>query len=194
MTTLDLQVSASTDDAYERGNGTFDDTATTIRVTSNSNSSNQFHGACRWDNVTVPAGATIDTAYIEMYVDTTGADDPNFTLYGNDEDDPGAITDILGLTQTTASASYVTTGTGAGWYGSGVEIKTIIQDIIDRAGWASGNAIVLIMWANSDTTENFIFQSYDGTPSNAAKLHIEYTAAATGSMVPKRRTKVYTRM
>jgi len=62
------------------------------------------------------------------------------------------------------------------------DIKTVIQEIVDRAGWASGNDIV-IFWDDFDdrSTHNTsrwrLAYSYT-TPASAPKLYIEWTIPA----------------
>jgi hypothetical protein len=61
------------------------------------------------------------------------------------------------------------------------EIKTVIKEIVDRSGWASGNDIV-IFWDDFEDRSTHASgcyrhaYSYDGGSTYAPKLHIEYTA------------------
>ena len=53
------------------------------------------------------------------------------------------------------------------------ELTTLVQEIVDRPGWSSGNALVLVITGSGTRTA----RSYDGTPSRAAVLEVEYLAA-----------------
>jgi len=48
----------------------------------------------------------------------------------------------------------------------------VIQEIVDRGGWAGGNSLVIII---SGTGER-VAESYDGASSAAPLLHVEYIA------------------
>jgi hypothetical protein len=49
-------------------------------------------------------------------------------------------------------------------------LKTIVQEVIDRPGWKLGNSIAFIITGSGNRTA----ESYDGTSLSAPLLHIEY--------------------
>jgi hypothetical protein len=49
-------------------------------------------------------------------------------------------------------------------------IASIIQEIVNRPGWSSGNSIVIIVTGTGERTA----ESYDGNPNGAPLLHLEY--------------------
>jgi len=53
------------------------------------------------------------------------------------------------------------------------QLAAIIQEIVDRAGWTDGNAIVIIITGTGKRTA----ESYNGNPVAAPLLHIEYIAS-----------------
>src|SRR5690606_32668137 len=55
-----------------------------------------------------------------------------------------------------------------------------LQEVIDRPGWSSGNAIMVIIVGR--TTPNAMFRcvAYEGSSSAAASLHVEYTEPSGG--------------
>lgn len=67
---------------------------------------------------------------------------------------------------------------GGTWYDS-PDISTIIQEIINQPGWASGNPIAL-WWDDYNDRSNHISnccrsgRDFSSLPGNAGKLHIEY--------------------
>jgi len=144
----------------------------------------------RFTNVTIPKGATITTAYLTFRArDNRTGTVVRSKIYGEDADNPSSFShyaDYDGRPRTSAS---VTWDSIPGWSGgndyNSPEIKIIIQEIIDREGWESGNALVTF-WDDhddrSDHNDNATRrgQSYDGSASNAPKLHIEYTPPAAG--------------
>jgi hypothetical protein len=46
----------------------------------------------------------------------------------------------------------------------------VIQEIVDRPGWSSDNAMVLIITGTGER----VAESYDGNSSGAPLLHVEY--------------------
>jgi hypothetical protein len=49
-------------------------------------------------------------------------------------------------------------------------LAAVIQQIVDRAGWTSGNALALI----ATGTGKRVAEAYDGVASAAPLLHVEY--------------------
>lgn len=184
MVTLNLQVGASSDDAKQAADTTMSLTIVFIRILGPAQ-----WGGIRFTNVTIPQGATINTATITVDVEDTVNDDPNENIYGNDVDNAGTFTstnsDISGRARTTAVVEWTATGVGAGTEVS-PDISTVIQEIVNRAGWVSGNAIALIF--DHLGTTNFAFTSYDGSTTLAAKLDITYTVSGA---VAKRKHQVF---
>lgn len=179
MTTLNLQVAASSDDAREAAT-----TVVTLTGTSIAMSAGTIWAGLRFLNVTIPPGSTINTAVIQLNVVDTSNDDPNFDIYGNDVDDATTFLavngDISGRARTTAKTTWTATGVGAGFVAS-PSIVTVIQEIVDRAGWASGNDIAIIL--DGLAAAAFQFVTFDSAAGNAAKLDIDYTAPAAGSIL-----------
>jgi len=148
-------------------------------------------GSCfRFTNIAIPKGSTITSAYIKLYADDswntsngdpiqtkiTGQDVTNAPVWDNDN-----VPDEE--TKTTAAVDWdFTPSTTAGYEHTSPDIKTIIQEIIDRSDWfgvdgaMSGNAIRILIDDNgSDITNSGSFESYDDIPSLSAKLVINYT-------------------
>jgi hypothetical protein len=53
------------------------------------------------------------------------------------------------------------------------ELASVIQQIVDRAGWQSGNALALFVTGSGHRTA----VAFDGAATGAALLHIEYSTA-----------------
>jgi hypothetical protein len=49
-------------------------------------------------------------------------------------------------------------------------IAAIIQEIVDRGGWTSGNALALIVTGSGKR----VAEAYDGVQNAAPLLHVEY--------------------
>ncbi len=188
MVALNLQVAAGNDD------GTFDTSvgtcslsgATTVGIVSFL--SLEWHALLRFLSVAIPPGAVIDSAVIEIFALSSGSSSVTLRrVRGEATDNAPAFTGgdcYTGRTQTVASVPW----TGI-WLGSTVQLSpdlaAIVQEIIDRPGWASGNAMVLFI-NNDDFGSGFKFdniESFDVTPASAAKLAINYTPPLTPGVV-----------
>ena len=104
----------------------------------------------RFQNVAVPQGSTIDSAYIKL--DWEGGEDVNFLVAAVDVDDFDRPTDNTYAahdTETTASVTWNLPSEGSQdsglYFKTSPDIKTVIQEIVDRTGWSSGNAIGIIV-------------------------------------------------
>ncbi len=80
------------------------------------------------------------------------------------------------MTATTASASWKWTQdepwTANAWLES-PDLKSVIQEIVNRPGWSSDNVLVVIYTINTVTFgDERRFWSFDGDPAKAAKLVI----------------------
>lgn len=181
MTWIHKQIELGTDDAYEReGTGMFlaedyvfyGDIDTTK------------YGGTRFQNIIIPVGATIVTAYMEYYPYFTDTGGFNSWFYAEDGANPGTFTSVnnnmSARTPTTTTVPF--TGppvwTANVWI-NGPELKTIIQELVDSYDYSAGAAIVIINEYDLLTTPERAFHSYESNPDLAAKLHIEYTAGTT---------------
>lgn len=192
MTTLNLQVGASLDDCEKCwvAEWTWKDPSTYdyVLVGYEAANSQKYGGGMRFLNVTIPDDAIITTAYLTLCAShTRDVNTVKSRIKGEDVDDAAAFSDMAnydGRERTTAIVDWdaIEAWTADTDYNS-PEIKTIIQEIVDRDGWASGNDLV-IFWddheGRSTATNNCdrIAYSYDGSAEFAPKLHIEYIGVA----------------
>ena len=181
VTTLNLQVASGNDDAHEAETGYgFTVSDPNLLIQAAANNYDRWWAGLRFDGVTIPQGATITSASLQTY--KTSSNDILATIYAEDVDDAddfSTTADVSGRTLTTASATWTdSSGTVSDWVTS-ADISSVIQEIVDRGSWASGNALVVIVAgrANGSNVSGFI-RSYNGDTIYAAKLDIEYTTGA----------------
>jgi hypothetical protein len=135
----------------------------------------------RWQSVTVPDAYINNGTKITFYTQWSviGPNTLRTLIKGIAEDNTVAWSQESRPSQrskTTANVGYNRTGSFAtGWYDS-PEIKTVIQEIVSRDGWVSGNALGIAWEDNaSDLDTCFQIQDYANSTTNAAKLTIVYT-------------------
>lgn len=188
-----VQIAVDTDDGAEFDDATWQVQGTDIDGNRVGNAIGSiFDMGMRWDNVTIPNGATITSATIELFMKfNSGAGDIVTRMQGFDEDDTatfGVSARPSQRTQTTALVDRTYTNAGD-WvdetYLALDDVTAIVQEIVDRGGWVSGNAIGFVLKDNgSAANERWQFQDYGRSAGDAAKLTIIYAAGATITSVP----------
>lgn len=135
----------------------------------------------RFPNVQVPAGATIVAAYLHMIAEddyTSGTTDT--VINGEDVDDAAQFTagsansDITGRTPTTATVNWGIPGILWRDVVISPDIKDIVQEIVDRGGWASGQAMALIISGSDADLRRFLSTDSNLAGFNGASLEIIY--------------------
>lgn len=101
----------------------------------------------RFTGVEIPQGAKIDSAFLEFYSHEAESDTAKVTIYGEASDNPVTYDMdnlILSRPKTKASYNWVVTEEWPIWTKFRTpDITPIIQEIIDRQGWKSGNALAI---------------------------------------------------
>jgi len=170
-----VRVSASTDDAEEKSDGKMTLTSTDLELT-RASSTQQI--GMRFNGLTIPNGATITSAYIQFQVDETTSETTNLTISGEDVDNSTTFTTTAyDITNRTTTGEYVdwsvpawSTEDEVGDDQKTPDLKTIAQEIVDRAGWSSGNSMSFIVTGDGKR----VAESYDGDSSAAPLLTITY--------------------
>ena len=175
--TFEGRVATSSDDAEERvSNGNVNLTSSDLELISDG--SNAQLVGMRFTNVTVPNGATIANAYVQFQVDETNSGGTNVDVQGQAIDDAPTFTNsnsnISSRSLTTATVPWApvswTTVGDAGPDQQTSDIASVIQEIVNRPGWVSGNDIVIVLTGSGERTA----ESYNGVSAAAPLLHIEY--------------------
>ncbi len=130
----------------------------------------------RFTNLPIPNGETIIRAWIQFTADETQSDSTNLTIRGQASDDvPVFVSSLFSLSsrpRTTASVSW----TPLPWDIEGetgarqrtADLSPVIQEIVNRPGWVSGNAVALFISGTGHRTA----EAFDGG-SPGATLHVE---------------------
>jgi MSHA biogenesis protein MshQ len=187
VSTLTVQISATTDDARNiNGNGTFNSNNTTYRL-GNDAGTDVWIG-WRWLNITVPQGATINSATLDLFSAQTGVGTTALAIfYGEKVANPVTFSNTTankpeGRARTTASVAKsfnVANFNSASSFGLDlVDVTTLVQEIVNQATFASGNALVLVGHDNGSSASNNIgITNWEATGNlKGAKLNIDYTA------------------
>ncbi len=173
--TLNVQVAASTDDAEEKPTGGMRLGSSDLELVTDG--APQTVGI-RFTNLTIPPGATIVNAYVQFTVDQVNSEPTALTIKAQASDNPPTFADTKHDISSRSLTSQSVTWSPAPWLTkreSGPNQRTpnlapLIQAIVNRSGWASGNALVLIITGSGVRSA----EAFDGVPASAPILHIEY--------------------
>ncbi|HYJ66186.1 MAG TPA: hypothetical protein VEX15_00830 [Nocardioidaceae bacterium] len=173
--TLNIPVRLGSDDAEERYNGEVLPSSSDLDITADGSRFMTAVGL-RFTNVTVPQGATLTNAYIQFTADETGTDTANLTLRAQAADNPPtfqATTTNLSTRPTTAGSvawappAWTTVG-AAGTAQRTPNLASMLQAVVNRAGWVQGNAVVLLIRGTGDRTAEAFEGAHDPV------LHLEW--------------------
>ncbi len=189
-----FQVGASTDDCFRRlTTASFSLTGGTLAVGAFSATIYQQGAGMRFLNVTIPQGSTIDVAYLTLRCGFASSGTAvNSRISAEDVDDAptfaddGAAFDTRWAARTTARVDWdaIPAWTLNVDYDS-PSIITVIQEIVDRESWVSGQDIV-IFWEDFEDRSTHadearrVAHSWNGSAEFAPKLVITYTTGWSG--------------
>jgi uncharacterized protein YjiK len=172
---LEVQVAATSDDAEEQDSGVVQLYSSDLELVFDR--SNQKVGI-RFNGITVPPRNIVNNAYIQFQVDEAGSTMTSLAIQAEDIDNAPTFTsssaNISSRSTTTASVSWSpppwTTPGQAGPDQRTPNIASVVQEIVNRPGWASGNSLVIIITGSGKRTG----KSFDGDRAGAPLLHVEY--------------------
>jgi PKD repeat protein len=170
-TVVETRVAAKTDDAEEKDSGgSMDLTSSNVGL---GTSPSGVHFL-----LPVPHGAHIVRAYVQFTAASAQTGAAALMIEGEASDNAPTFGsskhNIANRLRTFNHVSW----TPAGWPTKGAagldqqtpDLSAIMQEIVDRPGWASGQGVVLIVTGTG--VRNAV--SYDTKPATAALLHVEY--------------------
>ena len=177
--TYNQRILTSADDAEEtEATGAVNLNGTTYELLYNGSS--QVNGL-RFTTVAIPIGATITSAYIEFTANTASSAAMSIDIYGQSIDNAPTFTttarDINSRVRTFNTVSWTPSTWVVGTAYQSSDITTIVQEIINRQGWASGNAIGFIL-DNTSTANTRIAKSFDNAAASAPRLVVNWQVNA----------------
>jgi len=174
-TTLEVRVAADSDDAEESATGSVSTASTDLELVSDQN--NQTVGM-RFNGISIPRGAKINTAYIQFEADALNSEPAFLTIEGEDTDHAPTFSTANGNISSRPKTSASEVWSPAPWTTIGEagsdqqtpNLARIVQEITLRPGWISGNSLVIIITGNGTR----VAESHDGFAVSAPLLHVEY--------------------
>lgn len=185
----EVRIAFGADDAEERVNGKValgNNDLEMVNSTEGGVTGDQTVGL-RFRGVPVEQGATITNAYLQFQADESQSGATTLTIQGQAADNApvfvNASFNISSRPRTSASASWSPPAWTAGQAGPAQRtgnIAPVIQEIVNRQGWVSGNSLVLIVTG----TGKRVAEPFEGTAVGAALLHIESTPPPPVNQAP----------
>jgi len=160
--------------------------------------------AVRFTTVAIPQGATINDAYFLYEAQDTDASTDNVKIYGEDVDDAAMPSTTFAnadsptnKTPTTAYVEWTLPNQTDNESYISPDIKTVIQEIVDREGWSSGNDMCILI-RNNGATENHnalntagkfvLYITYTEGGGTSASLSPSTSISASPSLSPSTST------
>jgi hypothetical protein len=182
--TNDVSISQGSDDARETvSNGVGKLTSSSLDIVDHPTAGNQEVGF-RFNGLTIPKGATITSAYIQLACFSNTAGAASFTIKGEANDNAptftGVTSNIADLVRTSASVSWSPADwTVAGEAGAAertTDLSAILQELVNRSGWTSGNSAAFII---SGSGHRVAYTYESGDMAKVALLHVVWTSSTT---------------
>ena len=182
--TFDQRIASGLDDVEERTDGSLYVGSSDLELAIDS-----VHGTSavgmRFVGLPVPQGATIDHAYVQFVAEAPTDGRVSLLIEAHRTDDAEPFTETDGDVTTRPRTTSVPWQPTA-WSTEGEEaedqrtpeLASVLQELVDRPGWAPGNDVVFIVTGSG--TRNAV--AYDASPEQAPLLHIEYSW--TGDLPP----------
>jgi len=182
MSNFTASIAASADDYLHNSTGAFDATASLLYVGEEPSVARTDHFVLWFDNVTIPQGATITSATMAFRTttNTVGTGTLLTKIAAVDEDDPAAATDAA----TCATDDGILTSAQTDWDFTLIDaddnalttanFAAVIQEIVNRPGWASGNALLIRVGDDGNTDKYQAVAAYDHASYAAPSISIDF--------------------
>ena len=180
--TIEVRINAAFDDVEEDFDGSVTASSSDLELVEDPNA--QVVGL-RFTPVEIPAGATVTNAYIQFTVDEETMTPTNLEVRAELSADAAPFTtadfDVTSRPVTSATALW----SPDAWSVRGesgpaqqtTDLTAVLQQVVDLAGWKSGNALVFVISGSGKR----VAEAFDGDAPAAALLHVEFTSSAPSS-------------
>jgi hypothetical protein len=175
--TITLQINNSTNDVNEV-NGTLAASQPAIWIGNGGSTTTSYTGL-RFTDVSIPRGATITSAYLQFYSAqsqwillnlqlSAEAADNSLPFASNSRPSQRPLTSILNHSSDVGWDANT-------WYNFN-EMASVVQQVVNRSGWQSGNSLSIILKGIGTGTwgRKFVY-GFEGSAGFAARLVITYS-------------------
>ncbi len=186
-TTLRVPVTSAADDAEETTSGSVKLTSSLLDLRAQGGVL-QLVGL-RFQNVQVPPGAKIENAYVVFKAGVKDTQAVTLEVYGEASDDAqtfSAASSPSRRTKTSATSAWTPGSWAVGQLYQTPDLASVIQEVVSRGGWQSGNALALFVDGSSSAGERsaIAFGSPNGSAPELVLTYSEGGAPAPASAAP----------
>ncbi|WP_405570963.1 fibronectin type III domain-containing protein [Winogradskyella sp. Asnod2-B02-A] len=151
-----------------------------VTDTDNATNYDQIIGL-RFNNISIPKGATIHRAYVQFQADEATSNTTNLVFHGELSDDSnGFSSSSYNISSRSLTSSSESWSNVEAWDYSGQNgykqrspyLQSIITEIITQPGWEVGNAVTFIVSGSGRR----VAESRNGSVNNSPKLVVFYNA------------------
>lgn len=186
--TVTYKISAKENDAEENiVTGGVNHSSVDLELIHDDDAADQQIGM-RFTNVNIPKGAFIQTAYLIMKADASDTTATNLTFFAEAADNASVFTtaknNISLRKKTTAKVEWLAIPS---WKSGSIyqtpNIAPLIQEVITRSGWQSGNALSILVTGKGQR----VAKSYNKSAVDAPHVKITYvmnSSLPTPTMIP----------
>lgn len=181
MPTIVVGIATGADDGYSTSASAFNNNNNYVHFGDNAGVG--LDTFLRFQNVAIPNSAVITAASIQFQANSSLAGTTvNVNIKGDASDNATAPTTRAthtGKTRTSASVNWQPGGQTAGSNYTTPDISSVIQEIVNRAGWVSGNALQILIDNNgSSANARREEKAYDLSTTLCAQLSITYVVGS----------------
>lgn len=141
----------------------------------------------RFTDIDIPEGAVITAAYVQFQADKTSAGEVSLLIRGQDSDDAAAFSTVKFSVSSRPTTDASVSWTPSDWSIGGEsglaqrtpDLSAIVQEIVDRDGWAALNDMVFLITGTGTRRAD----AFEGSAAGAPLLHIEYYVSPAGDRV-----------
>ena len=178
-TQLSRQVVGSSDDVNEDGSG-FEADYGTVWLGTGADASASYTGL-RFTNIAIPQGATIASAKLQVYLSNSSWSQLSFNYFAENTSNSATFAASNRPSQRTLTSQSVAHTSDVNWPATTWidldEIGSVVQPVISRGDWTSGNALAIILRGVGGAYGRKFVTALDGAPANAVRLVIVYSAS-----------------
>ncbi len=138
----------------------------------------------RFNNVSIPQGAIITSARVRFRAENSDRGATSLVISGELSDDASAfggdnyeLSSRINARATTAKVNWNPSAWADGSYHRTSDISSIVQEIVNRPGYAGDYLVIFIEPGTGCTGSSCKRSAYsrNGSPSNAARLEVDFT-------------------
>lgn len=184
---FERRVASGADDVEQSATGSVALNSSDLELVNDGASNSQKVGI-RFTGINLPDNAVILNAYLQFQTDEVGSGATSLLIRGEDVDDAGAFStaknSVSLLPMTDASTAWTppawSTIDQAGTAQRSPDLSAIVQEIIDRPGWVTGDDMAFLITGSGTRTA----RAFESGATKAPLLHVEWAAGEPDTTPP----------